>query len=177
MKPLLAIITLLITSTFAFAGWLPREIHEVRAYVYDYTQGKGNSSLLKYGKIHKGVINDGGAKLDEKQIDRLKEAIRSSKERVPGVFCYMPHHAFVFFDKNGKPMGHIELCFQCGNVDSSPRGLPDKEWNWKEIKSILIELKIPFKKTDKDYTALYNNKQVQKKEAKLNKQKKENKSQ
>jgi len=74
-------------------------------------------------------------------------------------------------------MGHIELCFQCGNVDSSPRGLPDKEWNWKEIKSILIELKIPFKKTDKDYTALYNNKQVQKKEAKLNKQKKENKSQ
>ena len=104
------------------AGWLPREIGEIRAYVYDYRQEESDS-LLRNGRLHRGVINDGGAQLSDEQIDRVREAIRSNQERVPGAFCYLPHHGFVFFDKEGKAMGHIELCFQCGNVASSPKGL------------------------------------------------------
>ena len=143
------------TLTSAKADWLPREIHEVRAYVYDYTREKENDSLLKQGKLHKGIINDGGAKLSEDQVERLKEALRSEEDREPGAFCYMPHHGFVFFDRDGKAMGHIELCFQCGNVASSPKGLPEREWNWKEISKLLEELKIPILNDDKDYTKIY----------------------
>lgn len=159
MKTLLPLILLVATAIFAHAGWLPREIHEVRAYVYDYTQEKRNLSLLKQGKLHNGIINDGGAKLSDEQIERLKGALRSSEERKPGAFCYMPHHGFVFYDKESKPMGHIELCFQCGNVASSPKGLPKTEWDWKEIRKLLEELKVPILKTDEDYTKLYQAKQ------------------
>jgi hypothetical protein len=156
MKHLLTLILFLGTLSIAAAGgWLPREIHEVRAYVYDYTREEGNRSLLKDGKIHRGVINSGGTKLSDPQIQRLQAALRSSKERKAGAFCYMPHHGFVFFDKNGKAMGHIELCFQCGNVDSSPEGLPMREWNWKAIRELLEELDIPILKEDQDYTKLY----------------------
>ncbi len=159
MKIVLLLFIFVVASLNANAGWLPREIHEVRAYVYDYTQEVKNLSLLKHGKLHKGIINNGGTKLSEDQVARLKEAIRSSKERIPGAFCYMPHHGFVFFDKDGKAMGHIELCFQCGNVASSPKGLPEREWNWKELGTLLEELKIPIQKEDKEYTQLYSEKE------------------
>lgn len=158
MKTLWFLHFLFLITLSAKAQWLPSEIHEVRAFVYDYTQEDGNDALLKAGKLHKGIINDGGAKLSQEQIERLKEALRSSKERVPGAFCYMPHHGFVFYDKEGKAMGHIELCFQCGNVASSPAGLPERQWNWQEIRKLLEELKIPILEKDEDYTKLFQNK-------------------
>ncbi|BCX49075.1 conserved hypothetical protein [Haloferula helveola] len=155
MKTLLRILTLMGLLGPLSAGWLPREIGEVRAYVYDYTQEEGNIALLKNGKLHPGIINVGGAKLSDDQVERLKAALRSSRERQPGALCYMPHHGFVFFDKAGKPMGHIELCFQCGNVDSSPKGLPDREWDWKAIRKLLGELKVPILGKSPDYTKLF----------------------
>ena len=155
MRALLACVLLLAGVADVSAGWLPREIGEVRAFVYDYTQNKRSVSLLKGGKLHPGVINDGGAKLSEAQVERLKGAIRSSEERVPGAFCYLPHHGFVFYDKEGKPMGHIELCFQCGNVASSPKGLPERQWDWDELRKLLGELKVPILKKDEEYTQLF----------------------
>ena len=155
MKLFLAFLLFLVTTISAIAGWLPREVHEVHAYVYDYTQEKGNVSLLKQGRLHKGIINAGGAKLSDEQIERLKEALKSSKKRKSGAFCYMPHHGFVFFDKEGRAMGHIELCFQCGNVANSPKGLPEQEWDWKELQALLEELKVPILKGSESYTKLY----------------------
>lgn len=55
-------------------------------------------------------------------------------------------------------MGHIELCFQCGNVASSPKGLPETEWGWTQIRKLLGELRIPILKENKDYTKLYEKK-------------------
>ena len=147
-----------LSSSFASGGWLPREIAEVRAFVYDYTQEEGNSDLLKGGRLHSGVINKGGAALDKKQVKRLKDALRSTKPREPGAFCYFPHHGFVFYDADGKAMGHIELCFQCGNVKNSPAGLPERQWDWKAIEAILRELDLPILKKDADYTALFEDK-------------------
>ena len=155
MKTLLPLFLFVAITSNAYAEWLPRKIHEVRAYVYDFTMEERNLSLLKNGKLHKGIINDGGAKLSDEQVERLQDALRSKQERIPGALCYLPHHGFVFFDADGKPMGHIELCFQCGNVDSSPKGPPDNEWNWEEISKILGELKIPILEEDEDYTKLY----------------------
>ncbi|MDF1738345.1 MAG: hypothetical protein P1U86_04230 [Verrucomicrobiales bacterium] len=155
VKVFLTIFLILCSVIPTYAGWLPREVHEVRAYVYDYAQEKGNKSLLRQGRLHQGVINQGGAKLSDDQIERLKDALRSSQERKSGAFCYMPHHGFVFFDKDGKAMGHIELCFQCGNVASSPEGLPEREWDWKEIRTLLEELNVPILKADEDYSKLY----------------------
>jgi len=40
-------------------------------------------------------------------------------------------------------MGHIELCFHCRRVASSPKGLPNVEWDWKGIQTILEELALP----------------------------------
>jgi hypothetical protein len=155
MKILLAILIFFASQPVVRAEWLPREIHEVRAYVYDFTVGMKYISLLRDGKLHPGVINTDGAKLSDDQTKRLLAALQSTEERAQGFRCYSPHHGFVFFDEEGHPMGHIELCFQCGNVQNSPEGLPEVEWNWAEIKKLLVELKIPLLKENEDYTKLY----------------------
>jgi len=155
MKTLLAIIITLATLSISHAAFSPQEIHEVRAYVYDYSQEKSNKALLKNGKFHKGIINKDGAKLSNIQIKRLIKALSTDKEDQYGALCYMPHHGFVFYNKQGKAIGHIELCFQCGNVDSSPKKLAAREWDWVEMKKLLEEVKIPILKKDEDYTKLY----------------------
>lgn len=143
-----------------YAGWLGAEVKEVRAYVYDYTQGERGVHLLKLNrfgksKLHSGVINLSGEKLNEGQVARLKKALAGKGERVMGAFCYMPHHGFIFYGENNKVLGFAELCFKCGNVHNEPKGLPERQWDWQEITKILTELKIPILKEDEDYTALY----------------------
>ena len=165
MKPLMIILTLLVGVIPIFAGFSPQDIHEVRAYVYDYTQEEDNKALLKNGLLHKGIINKDGARLNEQQVKRLIKAISTKQKEQLGMLCYMPHHGFVFYNKQGNAIGHIELCFQCGNVDSSPKKLAARPWNWSEIKKLLEEVKIPIVRKDDDYTKLY-----------LAKQKKENKT-
>ena len=156
MRILLLVVVPLVLSTFELsANSLPDDIHEVRAFVYDYTQERKNMTLLKGGKIHSGVINKGGTRLAPKQVEALKNALRSKKELIPGAFCYMPHHGFIFYNSKGKALGHIELCFQCGNVDSSPMSLSDYQWDWDAIEKILKDLKIPVLKKDEDYTKLF----------------------
>jgi hypothetical protein len=151
------------TSLRVNAQWLPDEAKIVKAYVYDYTQEKDNPTLLKSWKLHSGVINKEGAALSDEQIIRLKKALISAEPRAAGAFCYMPHHGFVFYSASGRPLGHIELCFQCHNVDSSPKGLPEKEWNWEEIRKILEELKLPILDKDEDYTKLFNGSRIRQK--------------
>ncbi|MDB9741935.1 hypothetical protein OAB00_03680 [Akkermansiaceae bacterium] len=164
MKPILIIFTLFVSIIITQAGFSPQDIHEVRAYVYDYTQEEDNKTLLKNGKLHKGVINQEGSKLNPTQIKRLIAALRTKKKDDFGALCYMPHHGFVFYNKQGKAIGHLELCFQCGNVDSSPKKLAARPWDWIEMKKLLEETKIPILKKDEEYTKLY-----------LEQQKKENK--
>ena len=154
----LTFLLLFLTSMTLSADWLPREIHEVRAYIYDYTQDGEYISLLIAGRLHKGIINKDGAKLSEEQTQRLLKALETGKEPVAQAGCYMPHHGFVFFDKDGKAMGHIELCFHCGNSASSPKGIPNQYWDWVIIRKLLEELKIPILKEDSDYTKLFKEK-------------------
>ncbi len=137
--------------------WPYKDISEVRAFIYDDTQEQ-QSSLLLNGRLHKGVINDGGVKLNKTQQDRLLKALFTTEKVHRGAKCYEPHHGFVFYDSDGKMFAHVELCFQCGNVASSPEGLPKVEWDWKMISDILKELDIPILHKNEEYTALFKRK-------------------
>ncbi len=35
--------------------------------------------------------------------------------------CYIPHHCFVFYDDNHKPVASIALCFMCQRIDLYPK--------------------------------------------------------
>jgi hypothetical protein len=132
-------------------------IHEVRAYVYDYTQEK-KSHITIDGRLHNGVINKAGIKLSPDQLKRLLKAIAKQplpKKILPLPDCYWPHHGFVFFDKMGKILAHAEVCLQC----SRHRGYKILElsyyWDLKDIRKLIGELKLPIFEDDKKYTQLF----------------------
>ena len=163
IKKLIFSLAILATSLSAKADWLPREVHEVRAYVYDYTQeydkdhqdrGMLNWDLLKDGRLHKGVINKDGAKLNKEQVERLMKAMKHN-ERTKAAKCHWPHHGFVFYDKEGVAMGHLQLCFQCSTKESSPHGAPVTNIDWDAMKKLFKELDVPVLKGNEDYTKLY----------------------
>ncbi len=38
-------------------------------------------------------------------------------------FCYTPRNAIVFLDKHDKPIGYVEICFECKRFEYEPREL------------------------------------------------------
>ena len=62
MTPFFFLISLIVFLSSAFSPAIELSdpaIHEVRAYVYDYTQEK-KSHITIEGRLHKGVINKAG---------------------------------------------------------------------------------------------------------------------
>ena len=147
MKSLFAVIVLLGSLLPANAGWLPREIQDIRAYVYDYTQEKGNSMLLKDARLHKGVINVGGTKLSDNQVKRLKNAMRSSKDECleHSVTTIMGLYSTT---RRAERWGISNCAFSAGMLIVHRRELSKVEWDWKVMRKLLEELKIPILKKD-----------------------------
>lgn len=160
MKYILSIFITLIISCVASANDLLPNTAKVLAYVYDYTQKKPSAKhydkrLIKDRVMHIGVIGEGKV-LTKDQSLTLFKALRANRKPGVSADCYMPHHGFVFYDKDNAIIGHIELCFQCGNSYSSVKSIPNgNTWDWKEIATLLKQLEIPMLKKNSEYTKLY----------------------
>ncbi len=70
-------------------------------------------------------------------------------EKIPGggSSCFFPRHTILFYDKNNKVIGFIEICFECDMVLSSPNLKKMVEGNFKEggedrIKNLFVRNKI-----------------------------------
>jgi hypothetical protein len=55
--------------------------------------------------------------------EAAEQVIRGSTQgtkRHPIMECYEPHHIFVFYDYDGRPVAAIEVCFSCNRVKMTP---------------------------------------------------------
>ena len=58
--------------------------------------------------------------LNQKQETELIDLFKSLSYGIQmQAACYEPRHLIVFYDKNDKVYGYLELCFECGNYDCS----------------------------------------------------------
>ncbi|MEJ7597544.1 MAG: hypothetical protein WKG01_06505 [Kofleriaceae bacterium] len=65
-------------------------------------------------------IPEEGILLDTSQIQRLQRALDGNKDfDVAG--CFMPHHAFVFYDPKGAIVGTVDVCFLLPDGVRDPR--------------------------------------------------------
>lgn len=103
--------------------WPGRSFSSVRAFVYDCDADKSVSFFQKDGRQHLGVIGTGTV-LTPDQTRRLLATLTMATPRRNHTACYVPHHAFVFYDASGQPVAHAEVCFNCTLLKSSPAGLP-----------------------------------------------------
>jgi hypothetical protein len=135
-------------------AWPPVAYKTVRAFAYDCDAEHGVSFWKHNGRMHKGVLNAPGAVLSPSQVQRLVSDVvvgRPMDERKP---CYVPHHAFVFYDAADKPVATLEICFTCRRFEPTPSGLPEQigyDIPW----TILKELNVPAERDKRFYGELY----------------------
>lgn len=103
--------------------WPGRIFASVKAFVYDCDADKSVSFFQADGRQHQGVIGS-GVTLNPAQVRRLLGTLTLATPRQHRTACYVPHHAFVFYDSAGQPVAHAEVCFNCTLVKSTPAGLP-----------------------------------------------------
>lgn len=62
--------------------------------------------------------------LDSKQINKLTNLIFNTRVKkpnnyaYPGLSCYSPRNALVFYDKDGNVFDYLEICFECKHFES-----------------------------------------------------------
>lgn len=136
--------------------WPAEAFTRVEAYCYDYTQDKRGASItFPDGTLHCGVITSKTVKLDEAQILKLRKLLtEDSKEEFGESDCYDPHHAFVFYDEDGKVTASFDICFLCAGYHARPEGVA-RNADLDALESFCSELGLPmFKETD-EYTKLF----------------------
>lgn len=104
--------------------WPGVPFSEVRAYCYDYTAEKPRSFFVG-SRMHVGVMDPRGVRLNAEQIRRLVAAVTMSHDKQKRTPCYKPHHSFVFYDAKGKAAAVFEMCFGCNKFEETPEGLPE----------------------------------------------------
>lgn len=138
--------------------WPPVTYKSVRAFVYDCEAEHNNMSFFKKdGTMHQGVLNAPGVELSPAQVKRLLSAV--STEVPPGKYkpCYVPHHAFVFYDAGGRPVAHLEVCFTCRRTIATPEGIAE-HFDYDILWGLLHEMGVPAERGPYFYRQLYRSK-------------------
>ena len=134
-------------------NWPALEYAEVRAYLYNPGEKPGNLILQK-DKLHPEVTNPEGIKLDAAQIQRLLATFRGKAANGMGVGCFEPHHGFVFYDRAGKPVADVTVCFLCIQGVARPGAAGRMTtWDWDPLKRLIEDLGLPVFKTHEESEA------------------------
>ena len=127
MKTLLTIVLLLAAAFPVAAGdFCPQNnFTYVVAYCYDYSKDKRGAQIVqKDGTHHTGIISATTVRLSTDQGKKLQRLLLVPPKEHPGTAdCFMPHHAFVFYDESWNPKAHISVCFLCGNFEAQPENI------------------------------------------------------
>ena len=132
-----------VASDAAKLEWPMKGVSEIRAYRTNWADEFGQELILtEKGELNANRIPQKGIALNEKQMAKLNQVITGKHPDQPSAGCFNPHHAFVFFDSDGNMVGRIDICFKCGNYDSSHRGF-SSSLDFDGLAKLLGELEIP----------------------------------
>lgn len=140
--------------------WPAEAFTRVEAYCYDYTQDqRGASITFLDGSLHRGVIVSKAVKLDDAQILKLRKLLtEESEEEFGEVDCYDPHHAFVFYDAEGKVLASVDICFLCESYEARPKKAASNA-DLIALEKFCRDLGLPMLENPAAYTKLFKKEQ------------------
>jgi hypothetical protein len=109
--------------------------------------------------MHTGVINTPGILLSAAQVKRLLATANTPAPLLKYKACYVPHHAFVFYDASDKPVATLEVCFTCNRHIATPDGTP-KHIDYGALWTLLREAGVPAERGPYYYRELYRKKKA-----------------
>ncbi|ESQ91193.1 hypothetical protein ABAC460_06420 [Asticcacaulis sp. AC460] len=104
------------------------EATEVRMYMH-----KDMIRVDDKGQVNEGSFPEGGIAMAPADIGELNGPALTyivPPEMVEAYGCCFPRHAFLFYDKSGRFLGSIAVCFECHCVMTTrfPKPLKGKDW-------------------------------------------------
>ncbi|HLI67978.1 MAG TPA: hypothetical protein VKU90_16555 [Caulobacteraceae bacterium] len=87
-------------------------------------------------------VKDGGL-LTPREMAALRAAVQFTRPPDMMLACCEPRHAFLFYDKSGRYLGFLMVCFECGCAVMEPFHPADEEhswiaWNPEAVKAIVV---------------------------------------
>ena len=115
--------------------------------------------LNEKNELNPTVLDSFTLDLNSASLNQLKKnLINETTYESWGADCFEPHHGIVMKDKSGNMVGHISICFQCGNYSIRPEHVD--YINIDTFRTIVMRHKITTsgQKIRSTYGKLYNNK-------------------
>ncbi|MBK6412537.1 hypothetical protein [Sphingopyxis sp.] len=123
------------------------EAAEVRVFVEDIP-------FDEFERTGKNMSKPDGIVLTKSQRAVLDKAVHLYRmtpkeyENNAVVGCFIPHHFFRYYDKKGRQIGEMAVCYCCGGIEFSPaiKWLrPEEEWQFEfeGVEQMLKEMGVP----------------------------------
>ena len=134
------------------AEWPDVKYAQVKAYFYNGASAHDCRILDPKGHLDPSVVNKDGVVLNPDQVARLLAAINGPQRLHPITACYVPHHAFIFYNSWGRRVAVFEFCLEClkGSADPNTTG---PYYNYPALAELVADLKLPLGPKFKDPAA------------------------
>lgn len=133
-------------------AWPPKGYTEVRAFLYNLDSDDSLPCVTK-GRLDASMTDTNGVRLTDAQVSRFLTTITGKHPQHEVAGCYVPHHAYVFYDHEHRIVGWVELCFGCLNYRASSPSAP-VVFDIFALQELTVELGLPVLKKEADYLTL-----------------------
>lgn len=140
------------------SGWIG-DYEYVEVVLYNSEPPHG-TPLVSSGKLNKGVAKAWTKRLSPEEVALLTTYITGKREPKDGAACYIPHHGFVFYGKDSKILGHLEICFMCERYYSLPRRGLATNWDLAGLKALVTKKGLPHFNHPDEWAAFFANKEL-----------------
>lgn len=124
------------------ADWPDVKYAVVRGYFYNVGSEHDRRIIDGNEKLDSTVVNPDGVELSRTQVARLLAAINGHQRIHPMTACYVPQHAFIFYNSWGRRVAVFEFGLEClkGSPDPNTAG---PSYNFPALAELLAELGLP----------------------------------
>ncbi len=134
------------------ADWPDVKYSQVRAYFYNAASAHDCRILDPKGRLDPSVVDKNGVVLDASQVARLLAAINGRQRLHPMTACYVPHHAFIFYNAWGRRVAVFEFCLECLKASADPN-TAGPYYNYPALAELIADLHLPLGPKFKDPAA------------------------
>src|SRR5450432_2886504 len=146
----LALALVLLTAMPACAAdWPDLKYAQVRAYYYNSNSEHDCRILDPKGQLDASVTDRKGVVLNADEVARLLAAINGRQRIHPMTACYVPHHAFIFYNSWGRRVAVFEFCLECLKASADPN-TAGPYYNYPALAELVAELHLPLGPKFKD---------------------------
>ena len=135
-------------------SWI-KGFDRVEIVLFKYKEDEARR-LVEDGSLHKGVIREYTKRLSNEEVSLLSKIVTGKHPSRGGGFCgFRPHHGFIFYGKDDKVLGHLEICFLCSDYLSRPWEGLSSNWDLNGLRTLVTSLGLPILKDDEDWDKFF----------------------